>query len=88
MIKIWKVERKLSKIQQQNYDEQKAQAINLQQDLGLKLSNTQNELFYRITGIHTWLQTKTMLVTCFWAAVAAIFAFLSSIVALVTVFRN
>ena len=87
-IKIWKVDRRLSKIQQQGNDNQEQQLIGLQRDLGLVLPVGQNNLFYRINGVHTWLQTKTMLVTCFYAAIAAIFALLSSIIALLTVFSN
>jgi hypothetical protein len=90
MIKLWKTERKLSKIQQDDFQKQGSQVIDLQRELGLVLPDRtgQAELFYRINGIHAWLQTKTMLSTCWLAAVAAIFACISSIVALITVFRT
>lgn len=90
MIKIWKVERKLNRIQQDNFLKQGQQVADLQRDLKLVLPDrtAQKELFYRINGIHTWIQTKTMLVACFWAAVAAIFACICTVVALITVFSN
>jgi len=90
LIKILKVERKLSKIQQDDSEKQGNQVIDLQQDLKLvlPLRTEQKELFYRINGIHTWLQTKIMLLACMCAAAAALFAFISSVMALVTVFSN
>jgi hypothetical protein len=90
MIQILKCQRKLSEIQREDFLKQGKQVTDLQKDLGLVLPDRtgQKELFYRINGIHTWLQTKIMLVTCMWAAVAAIFACISSIVALITVLRT
>jgi hypothetical protein len=87
-IKIWKADRRLSKIQQQDYNNQEQQLIALQKDLGLVLPVGQNNLLYRINGVHTWLQTKIMLLACMWAAIAALFACISSVMALVTVFSD
>ncbi len=93
MIWISKIERKLSKIQKLEIDRQNTALINLLEEIGLFLPHTmqdnrQKQIYYFTNGIHTWLQTKMMLSACRWAAAAAILAFVSSVVALITVFSS
>lgn len=91
MFKIYKVKRRLNKIQQTGtFGEQGKRVCDLQQELCLILPVVaeKKELRYRIMDIHTWLQTEIMFSACKWAAVAAIFACISSVLALITVFSN
>jgi hypothetical protein len=87
MIKIWEVERKLDKIQKDSFSEQHAQLTKLLRDLNIVLCliPEHKEVSFLIDGVNRWIERKTILVTCFWAAIAAIFAFFSSAIALITV---
>ena len=91
-IKIFKVRRKLSRIQKEKISDKQLEGLRtLAKELGVPVPpGLHNEFpldsINAITlNIHTWLQTEIMMITCFLAAVAAIFACISSLVALVTV---
>ena len=89
-IKIWKVERELTKIQQDDIEKQGNQVDELLKDLHLVVSRRteRKELSYLINAVCNWIQIKTMMVTCFWAAIAALFACISTVFALITVLSN
>jgi hypothetical protein len=97
---IEKVEQKLCEIQAMPFDEQPGELLILGNKIGVNLPHTlgnvrQSQTILMTQAMHSFLQSKMMLNacvsanrSCFWAAVAAIAAFISVVLGLFAIFRN